>query len=165
MESAALFDAYFRRLESKNKKSKTYIGYEHRDFYMTSYMWSMSYGNQCYHCRYPGYKRVSDFTLMDTASGLLSDLDIDAEYGSSNIIFNTEKAKEYKSLFMNNGIFRKITPEDLLKYGAGQLMFPPSGEKRSRIFYFFYRGFGIKGVKVFNAVANTLFKWKRIWKS
>lgn len=155
----------FRRLEKKNNNSKTYIAFEHRDYYMTPFMWSMSYGSQCYHCKYPGHNRVADFTLMDTASGILKEHDINVEYGSSNVIFNTEKAKEYIPVFMNNGTYCEITKEELLKYGGGQLIKPSYGEKRSKYLYFFYRCFGINGVKFFNKVANIIFKIKRIGKS
>ena len=163
--SGSKYDSFtFRRLEKKKNTSKTYVAFEHRDYYMTPYMWSMSYGTQCYHCRYPGHKRVADFTLMDTASGLLRDLDVEAEYGSSNIIFNTDKALKYKPIFMKSGIFKSITPIELFKYGGGQLQKPSQGEKRSKKFYYLYRIFGIAGVKVFNKTVNALFKLKRIGK-
>lgn len=139
--------------------NNVYTGYSNKDFYMTYFLWGKGYRPSCYHCRFADESRQGDFTIGDFGNNKVAHLPIDDSFGSSLILFNTQKAKRLESIFQQNGTCLPIyTLHDAIGSDGGQLKHPCKNDIRTELIYLFYKLFDLAGPKFLFTIEKLRFR-------
>lgn len=130
-----------------------HIGFHNRDYYMTYFLWGKTYRDSCYSCRFAGGSRPADFTIGDFWNQTEAQFSIDVKDGSSLVLFNTDKAKQYLTVFRNNGTCVEVpTFQQAMGKNGGQLHHPCRNDFRTNLMYLLFKLFGVRGPKALFAL-------------
>lgn len=131
-----------------SSEKNVYVGFHNKDYYMTYFLWGKGYRDSCYKCRYPGSKREGDFTIGDFWNNKNAKLPIDVSNGSSLVFFNTEKSRKLKSIFEKNSTFVPLKSlDEAMGPDKGHMEHPSRNDLRTKMIYFMYKLFGVRGPK------------------
>lgn len=100
-----------------------------RDWYMSSFLWGLSYSENCYSCKFATLKRGSDITLGDSWGTELKD---EAGKGISLILCQTYKGKEL--LKMADVVLNNVDVDRAICYNK-QLVQPTIKNKKRDLFF------------------------------
>lgn len=133
----------------KRTSNNIYVGFKNRDYFMTYFLWGKGYRDSCYNCRYAGEKRYSDITIGDFWNNKYNGFPINEEKGASLIIFNTEKGKSFKEIFISQGDVYEINSlEKAVGKNGSHLKHHSKNDIRTFLIYILYKLLGIKGPKL-----------------
>lgn len=138
--------------------SSTVIGFYHRDYYMTHFLWGKGYRRSCYRCRYAGGERPGDLTVGDFWNNKVARLPIDVSLGTSLVLFNSKQGEALMPLFSAAGDCLPLTTlHDAVGGDGGQLKHPCKNDFRTDLCYALWRLFGVRGPKAIFALEKKLF--------
>lgn len=136
---------------------KVYYGEGHEDHYRRGYHLNYFERPCCYDCKFKGLPRIADITLGDFWGIEQIDRTLDGNLGTSMVMINTEKGKQYFQTISQKLEFKKFELADVM-HGNGPVIkgnccIYPKSYNRAQMF---------KDMDVmrFDAVANKYFPYK-----
>ena len=111
--------SYCVRLDFEN--GKTYLAPPALDPYMRSFLSDLTLRSSCFHCKFKGSKRISDFTLADFWGIEHVYPTFDDNQGTSLILIHNEKASLFLSKLTHNVKISEVDSDIALKLNPSAL--------------------------------------------